>query len=64
MFLDELTAFRIREDDLKMISKITRQDREKYDSESHFIRIAVLKLIREERARLKLKWLKKDLNRF
>ena len=56
MFLDDRIDVRIRKDDLKIISKIVRADEgDRYDNESHFIRCAVLKLIREERKRLMLK---------
>ena len=55
MFLDDRTDVRIKKEDLKFIHKIVNSDSEKYDNESHFIRCAVLRLIREERVRLKLK---------
>lgn len=54
MYFDELIAFRLRKLDVKDAKKICRKDSEKYDNESHFYRVAVLKLIREEKQRLKL----------
>ena len=54
MFLGELVAFRLRTEQVKDIKKICRKDSEKYDNESHFYRVAVIKLIREEKQRLKL----------
>jgi Arc/MetJ-type ribon-helix-helix transcriptional regulator len=55
MFFEERIESRIRTSDKKMMDKIVRADSEKYDNESHFIRCAVLRLMREERVRLKLK---------
>jgi len=54
MFLQELEEFRINKEQLKMINKILRKDNKKYDNKSHFYRCAVIKLIREERKRLKI----------
>jgi hypothetical protein len=54
MFFDELVAFRLRKTDVKDVKKIVRKDFEKYDSESHFYRAAVLKEIRNEKLRLRL----------
>lgn len=53
-FFQTIVNFRIRKEDLKLVKKICRANKKKYDSESHFFRAAVLKLMREERARLKL----------
>lgn len=54
MFFDDRVDIRIRRDECRLITKIVRHDSERYDNESHFIRCAVLKLIREERKRLKI----------
>lgn len=54
MFLDEKVNFRLRDDETKIIRKIVKKSKDIYDSESHFYRVAVLKLIRTEKARLKL----------
>ena len=54
MFFEELEEFRIAREDLKLVTKICRKDNERYDNKSHFYRCAVLKLIREEKKRLKI----------
>ena len=55
MFFDDRADIRICQEDLKMIRKIIRKDKQaKYDNESHFIRAATIKLIREEKKRLSL----------
>lgn len=55
MFLDDSANFRLQKRDQKLVHKIVRRDGgERYDNESHFYRCAVLKLIREEKARLRL----------
>jgi hypothetical protein len=54
MFHDELEEFRISKEQVKLVRKICRKDQEKYDNKSHFYRCAVIKLIREEKARLRL----------
>ena len=54
MFFDELEEFRIGTHEVKLVRKIVRNDQERYENKSHFYRCAVLKLIREEKARLKL----------
>lgn len=55
LYFHKRITFRIRKVDAKMISKIVRRDRgERYDNESHFVRAAVLKLLREEKVRLRL----------
>jgi len=54
-FLGVMQSFRIRKDDFSVVKKICRADSERYDNESHFIRCAVLKLLREESARLNIK---------
>ena len=55
MFFDERADFRIRKQDIKDVKKICNVDSERYDNESHFYRVAVLKLIREEKIRLGIK---------
>ena len=58
---EEHINIRIKHEHRKIIAKILNKDKEDlYDSESHFIRCAIIKLIREERQRLKLWKLKKQ----
>ena len=54
-FLGVMQSFRVRKDDFSVIKKICRADSERYANESHFIRCAILKLIREESTRLNIK---------
>lgn len=54
MYLNKKTNLRLREYDLEMIEQIVSRDRLKYENESHFIRCAILKLLREEAKRLKI----------
>lgn len=54
LFFDEAVDFRLRKLDLRVMEKIVKKDSEKYDNLSHFFRVASLKLMREEKARLKL----------
>lgn len=49
-FFDATVNARVRSQDLIDIEKIVEKDAgEKYDSSSHFIRVAVLKLIKQEK---------------
>lgn len=52
---DDRIVFRMRKEDLKQVYKIVRKDQERYDNLSHFIRCATLKLMREEKTRLKIR---------
>jgi len=54
MYFDDRVDFRIRKEDLKLVTKLVRKDQDRYENESHFFRVATLKLIREERSRLKI----------
>ena len=54
MFFEEKVNLRIRKDTLKLIHKIITKDNISYDSESHFIRCATIKLVNEEIERLKI----------
>jgi len=45
---NELIPIRIRDDEVKAINKIISKSKGKYESRSHFVRCAVIKLIREE----------------
>jgi len=54
MFFDERISLRLRKDTLKLIDKIVTRDNISYDSEAHFIRCAVLKLVRDEVDRLRI----------
>lgn len=45
---------RLQPEQLKIIKKIIKKDKEKYGSLSHFYRIAIIKLIREEKERMKI----------
>jgi hypothetical protein len=52
---EEHLNIRIKKDDRKQIRRILKKDdSDLYDSEGHFVRCAIRKLIREERQRLKL----------
>lgn len=57
MFLDERMNFRLRDDEIKLMRKICKKARDDegeklYDNESHFCRVAVIKLIHSEKDRL------------
>jgi hypothetical protein len=54
MFLNEVIAVRINIREKKMVKRIVRKDKNKYDSAAHFHRCALIKLMREEKKRLKL----------
>ena len=64
VFFDDRAEFRIRREEIRLVKKIVRQFKDKYMNESHFYRVAVLKLIRDERVHLsiKKKWKTKHLN--
>lgn len=47
MFFSEKINIRLRKDELKKIKKLLKKS-EKYENVSHFIRCAILKLIKEE----------------
>lgn len=52
---EDVVSIRLKHTDRKDIEKIIKNDAdERYGSESHFIRCAVRKQIREEKARVKL----------
>ena len=51
---EDMAKFRIKKEQVKMVKKIVHKDSETYDNASHFYRCAAIKLIREERKRLKL----------
>ena len=54
MFLTTPTQIRLQKDDLKEIERIVKFHKgEKYSSESHFIRCAIIRLIREEKQDIK-----------
>lgn len=46
--------FRIKKSDLAMIKKIVSKDDETYSDVSHYCRCAVIRLIREDKKRLRL----------
>jgi len=46
---DSVIQARLRYSEKKSIKKIINKNRTKYFNESHFIRVAILKLIREEK---------------
>lgn len=47
-FFEKKTSFNIRKADYRRISRAVKRNYEKYDNESHFIRCAILRLLREE----------------
>jgi Arc/MetJ-type ribon-helix-helix transcriptional regulator len=54
LFFDDDIKVRLRKFDVKIVKKIVSKNKGKYDSESHFYRAALLRLIRDEVTRLKL----------
>lgn len=48
VFFDEDVKFRMRKVDVKAVRRVLRKRKAKYDSESHFFRTAILRLLREE----------------
>lgn len=48
MFLNNSFTFRMQEDQLKQITAIVLMSNGKYESESHFVRCAVLKAMNNE----------------
>lgn len=50
---DERINFRIKKSYLKEASKIINKNSEKYENLSHFFRVALIKLIREEGGKIK-----------
>lgn len=44
---DEVVSFRIRADELKMVRKIVRRNRDLFFNVSHFVRASVIKSIRD-----------------
>jgi Arc/MetJ-type ribon-helix-helix transcriptional regulator len=42
-FLDEKITVRLRDAELKMMRKAIRKNPDLYDSESHFVRVAVIR---------------------
>lgn len=55
MFFNHTIIIRIRKADIKLVHKIIKLNKNKYENESHFVRCATLKLIRKEIRMLKLK---------
>lgn len=55
MFLDQTLLARFRQEELDEIDKIVEKDKEKYNNRSSFFRVAVIKLIREEKEKEKEK---------
>lgn len=52
LFAESPCSFRVFPDIKRRIDAVVRKDRgEKYDNESHFFRVAVIRLLREEEAR-------------
>jgi len=52
MFLDQAVITRLRQKEVDEIDDIVKKDNGgRYDSRSHFLRVAALKLIREEQAK-------------
>jgi hypothetical protein len=51
---EETIKSRIKKEHIKLIDKIVRKDQEKYYNRSHFIRCAIIKLVREEKQRLRI----------
>lgn len=49
MYLDSIIKVRLREKEIKEILKIISYKNDKYDNMSHFIRCAIIKLIKEEK---------------
>lgn len=50
--MDYRFTIRIRHDEIKKIKELVKRDPERFDSDSHFIRVAIMRLIREEDQRL------------
>lgn len=48
-FFNDSSQFRIRKTEKKAIKQILRRNKGLYDSESHFIRSAIIRLIKEHR---------------
>lgn len=49
MFLEKTIQVRIRKNDIQTIEEIVEVNKDKYENVSHFVRCAILKLMREER---------------
>jgi len=47
IFFSETISSRFHKDEVKSINKILRTNKDLYDSQSHFLRCAVIKLINE-----------------
>lgn len=47
-FFDERIDIRLRSEELQKIDRIMETNKHKYDSRAHFIRCAVIKLIKKE----------------
>lgn len=52
MYLDKAITFRLRIEEYDEIKEILYNSKDIYESESHFIRCAILRLVRDERRRL------------
>lgn len=48
MTFDERTSFRIRDEELKLIDKLLKNNRIKYLNVSHFIRCAIIRQLKED----------------
>jgi hypothetical protein len=55
MFFDTRVSCRMREDEIKLIKRVIKHNRDLYDNESHFIRCAVLRELRCYNDRLPIK---------
>lgn len=50
---DEVVNVRLSKDQVRDIDRVFSKDRFKFSSRSHFIRVAILKLVREESKKFK-----------
>lgn len=54
IFFERKVVFRIKDDEIKLSKLLVRKCKGKYDNLSHFIRVAVIRLNREEKKKMKL----------
>lgn len=55
MFFEDRATFRLTEEQKKAIKEIFEEHQDKYENVSHFVRCAILKLIKEEQKLMKIK---------
>lgn len=46
--MDQRLCIRVRNEEYEKIKEYVKADPERFDSESHFVRVAIMRLIREE----------------